>query len=30
MHLDTDEGNAADIKPGDVGYIESIEHRQFV
>lgn len=30
MHLDTDEGNAAEIKPGDTGYIESIEHRQFV
>ncbi len=30
MHLDTDEGNAAEIKTGDTGYIESIEHRQFV
>ena len=30
MHLDTDEGNAAEIKTGDVGYIESIERRQFV
>jgi acetate kinase len=30
MHLDTDEGNAAEIKAGDTGYIESIEHRQFV
>ncbi|HAJ27051.1 MAG TPA: acetate/propionate family kinase, partial [Syntrophus sp. (in: bacteria)] len=30
MHLDTDEGNAAEIKAGDTGYIESIEHRRFV
>lgn len=30
MHLDTDEGNAAEIKAGDTGYIESIEHRQYV
>jgi hypothetical protein len=30
MHLDTDEGNAAEIKAGDMGHIDSIEHRQFV
>ncbi len=30
MHLDTDEANAAQISPGTVGYIESIQHRNYV
>jgi len=30
MHLDTDEANAAQISPGIVGYIESIQHRHYV
>lgn len=30
MHLDTDEANAAQISPGTVGYIESIQHRKYV
>jgi acetate kinase len=29
MHLDTDEANAAQISAGTVGYIESIQHRQY-
>jgi len=29
MHLDTDEANAAQITTGTVGYIESIQHRQY-
>lgn len=30
MHLDTDEANAAQISSGTVGYIESIQHRNYV
>ncbi len=30
MHLDTDEANAAQISAGTVGYIESIQHRNYV
>ena len=30
MHLDTDEANAAQISTGTVGYIESIQHRNYV
>jgi acetate kinase len=30
MHLDTDEANAAQISPGTVGYIEAIQHRNYV
>ena len=30
MHLDTDEANAAQISPGVVGYIESIQHRHYM
>ncbi len=30
MHLDTDEANAAQIAPGMVGYIEAIQHRNYV
>jgi len=30
MHLDTDEANAAQIAPGMVGHIESIQHRNYV
>ncbi len=30
MHLDTDEANAAQIAPGMVGYIESIQHRNYI
>ncbi|MCX7634469.1 MAG: acetate/propionate family kinase, partial [Syntrophales bacterium] len=30
MHLDTDEANAAEISPGAVGFIVSIQHRQYV
>jgi acetate kinase len=29
MHLDTDEANAAQIQPGDAGFIESIQHRNY-
>ena len=29
MHLDTDEANAAQISAGTVGYIETIQHRQY-
>jgi len=28
MHIDTDEGNAADVSAGAVGYIEVIQHRR--
>ena len=28
MHLDTDEGNAADIPTGAVGYVDSIQSRR--
>jgi acetate kinase len=30
MHLDTDEANAAQITTGTVGYIESIQHRNYM
>ena len=30
MHLDTDEANAAEISGGAVGFIESIQHRQYM
>lgn len=30
MHLDTDEANAAQITPGVVGYIDSIQHRNYM
>jgi len=30
MHLDTDEANAAQISPGAAGYIEAIQHRNYV
>ena len=30
MHLDTDEANAAEITEGVVGYIEAIQHRDYV
>ena len=30
MHLDTDEANAAQIQPGDKGFIESIQHRNYM
>jgi acetate kinase len=30
MHLDTDEANAAQISSGTVGYIEAIQHRNYV
>jgi len=30
MHLDTDEANAAQISAGAAGYIESIQHRNYV
>ncbi len=30
MHLDTDEANAAQISPGTVSYIESIQHRNYM
>jgi propanediol utilization protein len=30
MHLDTDEANAAQIITGTVGYIESIQHRNYM
>ncbi len=30
MHLDTDEGNAAEISKGAAGWIESIQHRAFM
>ncbi|PKN69852.1 MAG: acetate/propionate family kinase [Deltaproteobacteria bacterium HGW-Deltaproteobacteria-12] len=30
MHLDTDEANAAQISEGTVGYIESIQHRNYM
>jgi acetate kinase len=28
MHIDTDEANAAEIHPGDVGFLDSIQERQ--
>jgi acetate kinase len=30
MHIDTDEGNAAEISKGVIGWIESIQHRAYV
>jgi acetate kinase len=30
MHLDTDEANAAQISAGTAGYIESIQHRNYM
>ena len=30
MHLDTDEANAAQISEGTVGYIEAIQHRNYM
>jgi acetate kinase len=30
MHLDTDEANAAQITDGTLGYIESIQSRQYM
>jgi len=30
MHLDTDEANAAQISAGTIGYIEAIQHRNYV